>query len=80
MVFNLEIRDILNSVTDEETLIMLQLKNKMLVNLEKRFPITDKIIVVAVLLDPRFINLTQIEHTDLEQKKIVHVLHFSLST
>uniref|UniRef100_A0A1E1WU83 HAT C-terminal dimerisation domain-containing protein n=1 Tax=Pectinophora gossypiella TaxID=13191 RepID=A0A1E1WU83_PECGO len=66
LVFNLEIRDILNSVTDDETLVMVQLKNKMLAKLEKRFPITEKV-VVAALLDPRFISLTQID-TYLEQK------------
>ncbi|CAG5037111.1 unnamed protein product [Parnassius apollo] len=66
LVFHLEIRDILNSLSDEETLIMLTLKNNMLAKLDKRFPITDKI-VVAALLDPRFINLSQID-TYLEQK------------
>ncbi|CAG5053935.1 unnamed protein product [Parnassius apollo] len=66
LVLNLEIRDILHSVTDEETLVMVQLKNKMLAKLEKRFPITEKV-VVAALLDTRFISLTQID-TYLEQK------------
>ncbi|CAG9792672.1 unnamed protein product [Diatraea saccharalis] len=66
LVFRLEIRDILNSLSDEETLIMLSLKNKMLAKLDKRFPITDKI-VVSALLDPRFISLSQID-SYLEQK------------
>ncbi|CAG4953257.1 unnamed protein product [Parnassius apollo] len=60
LVFNLEIRDILHSVTDEEMLVVVQLNNKMLAKLDKRFPITKKV-VVAALLDPRFISLTQID-------------------
>ncbi|CAG4981815.1 unnamed protein product [Parnassius apollo] len=40
----------------------------MLVKLDKRFPITDKI-VVAALLDPWFINLSRID-SYLEQKNI----------
>lgn len=60
LVFHLEIKDILNSLSDEETLIMVTLKNKMLAKLDRRFPITENI-VIAALLDPRFINLSLID-------------------
>ncbi|KAI8421976.1 hypothetical protein MSG28_009882 [Choristoneura fumiferana] len=67
MVFHLEIKDMLNSLSDEESLIMLSVKHNMLEKLETRFPVTDKI-VAAAMLDPRFISLSQID-TYLTQKK-----------
>lgn len=66
LVFHLEIKDILNSSSDEETLIMSTLKTNMLSKIDVRFPITDKTIVAA-LLDPRFISLNLID-TYLQQK------------
>lgn len=60
LVFKSEIKDVLNSIPDDETLIMLSLKRNMLNQVDKRFP-TTKATVAAALLDYRFMGLTEID-------------------
>lgn len=56
LVFRSEITDILNTLQDDESLIMLRLKCNMLANINERFPI-NKVTVAAALLDCRFMSL-----------------------
>lgn len=60
LVFKSEIKDVLNSIPDDETLIMLSLKRNMMKQVDKRFP-TTKATVAAALLDYRFMGLTEID-------------------
>ncbi|CAG4975252.1 unnamed protein product [Parnassius apollo] len=66
LVLKTELKEVLNSIADHETLIMLALKNNRLANLVKRFPTTETL-VTAALLDCRFIRLKEID-TYLEAK------------
>lgn len=59
LVFRSEIIDVLNTIQDDESLILLQLKSNMLANIDKRFPVT-KTMVAAALLDTRFMSLNEI--------------------
>lgn len=60
LVFRSELKEILNSISDEERVTMITHKNRTLEKFEHRFPLT-KNVVVASLLDPRFSGLKEID-------------------
>lgn len=60
LVFRSEIKDALQSLDDDEPLVLLTLKKKMMDKLNHRFPIT-KLIVAATLLDCRFQGIREVD-------------------
>lgn len=68
LVFRSEIIDILNTISDTESLIIFRLKRNMLANIDKRFPVK-KLIVAAALLDNRFMALKEVD-TYLESENL----------
>ncbi|XP_063547165.1 uncharacterized protein LOC134754754 [Cydia strobilella] len=61
LVFRTELKHVLDDVSaEDETLIIVSLKNNMLSNIDKSFPLTENI-VCAALLDSRFSGLKEID-------------------
>lgn len=60
LVFRTEILDILNSMVSNESMILINIKQNMLANVDRRFPVTPSM-VAAALLDSRFICLSVVD-------------------